>query len=385
MMMPSVKISDFATVVTGGTPNTRVKEYWNDGTIPWLPSGVCQNCCVERADVFITQLGLDNSAAKLMPPNTVLIALTGATAGKVGFLKFEASANQSVTGILPSDRHDSLYLFYFLQARRRKTLDDCYGGAQAHISQGYVKNIRIPLPPLPEQRRIAGVLDKIGELKRNAEARLQKLDLLVKARFNEMFGDVVTNPKGWARKKICEFAIVRIGPFGSLLHREDYVSGGHPLVNPSHMSNGKVVVDNNLTLTNKKYDELSNYHLQIGDIVVARRGEIGRCALIETDGLFCGTGSMYVRVQSDCRADYLQRVISYPSFVEMLESHAIGSTMKNINAGVIESSVIPLPPLSLQRAFAAFVEKVEALKAGAQKEIAQVDLLYRAKLQEYFG
>ena len=180
-----VRLGDVADIVTGGTPSTRVADYWNNGTVPWLPSGVCQNCDVRIAENFITKQGLQNSAAKLMPPDTVLIALTGATAGKVGYLTFEACGNQSVTGILPSETIYPRYLFYLLINRRKVTLADCYGGAQPHISQGYVKDIQIRLIPLAEQKRIAAMLDKICELKKNAEARIEKLDTLVKSRFVE--------------------------------------------------------------------------------------------------------------------------------------------------------------------------------------------------------
>ena len=84
--MEYLKISDFAEVITGGTPSTENKDYWENGTIPWLQSGCCQNCIVNSASKYITQAGYDNSSTKMMPKNSVLIALTGATAGKVGFL-----------------------------------------------------------------------------------------------------------------------------------------------------------------------------------------------------------------------------------------------------------------------------------------------------------
>lgn len=134
-----VKLGDVCQIVTGGTPSTSVSEYWENGTIPWLPSGMCQNTIIDRADTFITEAGLKNSAAKMMPVNTVVIALTGATTGKVGILKIEACANQSVTGILPSAEFDYEFLFYYLMYSRTKILEDSYGGAQKHISQGYVK------------------------------------------------------------------------------------------------------------------------------------------------------------------------------------------------------------------------------------------------------
>jgi len=93
------KVKEFAEVITGGTPSTSIEEYWKDGAIPWLPSGDLKNCNIKSASKFITKIGLDNSATKIMPIKTVLIALTGATTGQTGMLEIEACANQSVTGI----------------------------------------------------------------------------------------------------------------------------------------------------------------------------------------------------------------------------------------------------------------------------------------------
>ena len=186
-----------------------------------------------------------------------------------------------------------------------------------------------------------------------------------------MFGDPIENPKGWPRQPISAFAQVKIGPFGSVLHAEDYIHDGYPLVNPSHLHAGKIIVDKTLTISEKKYKELTAYHLHPGDIVIGRRGEIGRCAMVTHEGLFCGTGSLFVRIENCCRPDFLQSVISYPAYKKMLEDKAVGVTMKNINAGMIEDSLIPLPPLALQNEFASFIEELDKSKlASHQFEVA---------------
>ena len=249
----------------------------------------------------------------------------------------------------------------------------------------WLKEVDIPEYSVEEQEDIVLKLDKISHLIALRKRQLSKLDELVKSRFVEMFGDPVSNPKKWNVCRIREFADVRIGPFGSLLHKEDYIQGGHPLVNPSHMINGKIVPDNDLTLSESKYKELGVYKLRPNDIVIARRGEIGRCALVESEGFFCGTGSMFVRIIKDCRADYLQRVISYPTFAARLEDAAVGITMKNINAGMIENCLVPLPPLALQREFAAFVEKVDKLEFKAKASLEKLKTLKKALMQKYFG
>ena len=127
------------------------------------------------------------------------------------------------------------------------------GATIPHIYFKDYKEEHFPLPPLSTQRRIAVVLDKVSTLIAKRRQQLDKLDELVKSRFVEMFGDPVQNPHGYKKVTLSELADIKIGPFGSLLHKEDYIEGGHPLLNPSHIVNGKVEPDAKLTIS----DEIS--------------------------------------------------------------------------------------------------------------------------------
>ncbi len=175
-----MKISDLTQVITGGTPSTKEKKYWENGDIPWLQSAVCKNGVVREYSKYITKDGYDNSSTKLMPPNTVLIALTGATVGKVALLPFEACANQSVTGILPNAKYLPKYMFYYLMSIRGEIMHDSYGDAQPHISQQYVKNIDVPICSLEEQQHIVTRIEELFseidsgvETLTNTEAKLE--------------------------------------------------------------------------------------------------------------------------------------------------------------------------------------------------------------------
>ena len=154
-------------IVVGATPSTAKLEYWSNGTIYWLPSGCCQDGEVNRSYrliKLISQKGYDSCSTTLMKPETVLIALTGATAGKVGLLKFEACANQSVVGISPYLNIVPKFIFYQLMARRQYILSDCIGSAQPHISKDYITKMYFALPPLAEQERIVAEIEKCEPL-----------------------------------------------------------------------------------------------------------------------------------------------------------------------------------------------------------------------------
>lgn len=164
------------SIVVGATPSTANSSYWSNGSIPWLPSGCCQDCDVLESYPKmkrITEKAYESCSTIMMEPETVLIALTGATAGKVGLLKFKACANQSVVGIKPYLDINVKFLFYQLMARRKEILSDCIGSAQPHISKEYVTKINFALPPLLEQQRIVDRIEQIEPL-------LQQYDKLEK-------------------------------------------------------------------------------------------------------------------------------------------------------------------------------------------------------------
>lgn len=177
-----------------------------------------------------------------------------------------------------------------------------------------------------------------------------------------MFGDPCNPKDGKGRSKLDSFCELRIGPFGSVLHKEDYITGGHPLVNPSHIVRGTVRPDNALTISEEKYKSLAAYHLRPGDVVLGRRGEIGRCAVVDKNGMICGTGSMIIRPGQKVRSGYLQRVVSFPSFSHALESNAVGVTMKNLNAKIVGSTEVYLPKLAEQDAFIDFASQIDKLR-----------------------
>lgn len=160
----SIPIFEIARTSSGGTPRTTVSEYWN-GKIPWINSGKLKDTEIHSPSKFITELGLKKSSAKLFPISTVVIALTGATTGKVGLLEIETSTNQSVTGIFPNKNYNSKFLFYQLISLRSIILEQALGTAQPHINKKIVDETIISFPPLPEQQRIVQKLDQLfGEL-----------------------------------------------------------------------------------------------------------------------------------------------------------------------------------------------------------------------------
>ena len=177
-----------------------------------------------------------------------------------------------------------------------------------------------------------------------------------------MFGDPVENPLGWKKVALSDVAEIKIGPFGSLLHKEDYIENGHPLVNPSHIIDGSISTDSKLSISDVKYAELNSYHLKVGDVVLGRRGEMGRCAVVKTDSLLCGTGSLIIRANEDVTSEFIQNIISFPSYKEYIEGMAIGQTMRNLNVPIVSNLQIIKPPLDVQKQYYDFVKLIDKSK-----------------------
>lgn len=147
----------------GGTPLKSHKEYYENGTIPWIRSGEVNNRNIQDSLLKITQQGLDNSSAKLFPPDTVVVAMYGATAGQVGILRFECSTNQAVCGIYPSKKYVPEFLYYFFLDFKEKLVAQAVGNAQPNISQMKIKDTLIPIITIDEQIKIVDNLDALND------------------------------------------------------------------------------------------------------------------------------------------------------------------------------------------------------------------------------
>ena len=282
---------------------------------------------------------------------------------------------------------DNQFLYYYLRSDVALTYIKNWGQGSVRDNLKFTQLSQIPINvyPIEEQQLVAQRLDVLSKLRALLQRQTEKLDELVKARFVEMFGDPISNPHAFARVPLSELAEIKIGPFGSLLHKEDYVHGEHPLINPSHIINGKIVIDENFTVSDEKYIELEAYHLRPGDVVLGRRGEMGRCAVVEREGYLCGTGSLLIRTNGQVTADYIQKTISFPAYKRMIEDMAVGQTMQNLNVPIVSKFPIVKPPLDVQKRYYHFVHEIDCEKERIQKSAALLETLKRSLMQQYFG
>ena len=299
--------------------------------------------------------------------------------------KFNAYQRTYIIQVNDSEKTSLKYLFYLLKHSVAHLKNVSTGGVIKFIKLGNIQSITVPEANVKMQHKISMELDRLQNAIDLKKQQLSSLDDLVKSRFIEMFGDPISNPLGWEKVALSDVAEIKIGPFGSLLHKEDYIEHGHPLVNPSHIIDSSIATDSKLTISDSKYAELSSYHLKAGDVVLGRRGEMGRCAVVKKDGMLCGTGSLIIRANKDVTSEFIQNIISFPTYKEYIEGMAIGQTMLNLNVPIVSNLQIIKPPLDVQKQYYDLVELTDKSKFIVQKQIEDLQELLDSKMDEYFG
>ena len=380
-----VKLSEIAKIKAGNVAPK--KDAFTEDGIPFVRAGSLTNLLAGESLADLEKID-DGTAQKLrltlFPAGTVVFAKSGMSCmtGNVYVLPKPCYVVSHLACVIPNGNYASYLKHYFRFNRPNRLIEN---PSFPSIKLSKIQGIELRLPSLEESVMQVQVLERIESQIEQAKALLTHLDSLVKSRFVEMFGDPCDPGSSSAKSRIDSFCELRIGPFGSALHKEDYITDGHPLVNPSHIIGGAIRLDENLTIDDGKYESLAAYHLLPGDVVLGRRGEIGRCAVVKTDGLICGTGSMIIRPGQKVRSDYLQRVVSFPSFSHALEANAVGVTMKNLNAKIVGSAEVFLPDLKDQDTFISFVSQIDKSRFVAQQQVEKLQMLYDSLAQEYFG
>lgn len=181
-------------------------------------------------------------------------------------------------------------------------------------------------------------------------------------------------PNGWEWCRLGHYANeIGTGPFGTMIHKNEYITNGIPLINPSHIINSTIVEDPTVSVSLKKAEELAAYKVKAGDIVMARRGELGRCGLITNreSNWLCGTGSFVLRFHSEVLRKYFITLFQSRSVRNYLGGNSIGSTMTNLNHGILNKAPIPLPPTAEQYRIVAKVNELITLCDQLKTQLAK--------------
>lgn len=379
------KLGEVCKTSSGGTPSKSHKEYYEGGSIPWLRSGEVAQGLIYDTELCITEMGLEKSSAKIFPIDTVVIAMYGATVGQVGILKCEMSTNQAVCGIFPNNKLYPLFLLYCLKSKKSLFLKDAVGGAQPNISQNLIKNTVIPIPPLDEQKRIVAELDLLSSIIDKKKAQLKELDQLAQAIFYDMFGDPITNEKGWEVKKLGEVGELQRG---SGLSKKDLIENGFPciLYGQIHTRYGAFTKRHIACIPHDLVRTAKIAHF--GDVIMAITSEDveGSCKSVAWMGSYdIAIGSDTAIYRHTMNGIYVSYYTQTKAFYFEKAKYAKGFKVTHISTKEIANIPIPLPPLPLQQEFAEKFEAIERQKTLIQQSIVGVQTMFDYTMDKYFG
>ena len=382
MSWPVATVGEVCEVVSGATPRTGKPEFW-DGNVPWVtPKDLSELGQKHLSDTprKITKAGLKSCSARMLPAQSVLFS-SRAPIGLVAINTLPVCTNQGFKSLVPRfDLVSPDFLFWWLKTQEKHIQSKGRGATFKEVSKKIVEDLQIPLPPLAEQKRIAGILDAADALRAKRREALAQLDTLLQSTFLDMFGDPVTNPMGWEKpplEDLCEKVI-------DCPHSTPRWSGsGVICLRTSNLGKGEWNWADTRFVTEEDYTERTRRsEILPNDIVLSREGTVGVLALVDEGMRLCmGQRLVQLRV-NDSQLDpkFLLNLLLHDLAPERLSRLIAGSTSKHLNVKELRKLPVLLPPLDIQHRFAAIVESVEHQKTSQRAHLAEVDTLF-ASLQ----
>ena len=403
-----VRLGDVGSWASGATPSRTQAEYYG-GNIPWLKTGDLNDGYVSSIPETITDLALEKSSVRLNPVGSVLMAMYGATIGKLGILQVTATTNQACCACIPYDGVWNKYLFYFLMARRRAFIKMGEGGAQPNISKEKIINAVIPLPPLAEQKRIVAKIEELlplidryekawskledfnrrfpvdmqksvlqmaiqgklvdqrpeegtgEELYRQIQAEKQRLVKSGKIKKEKPLPEITEDeipfeiPDSWKWVRLSNVVDVRDGTHDT----PKYVSEGVPLVTSKNLVNGTIDFATAKHISHEDSEAINiRSGVDDGDILFAMIGTIGNPVLIRKDREFSIKNMALFKPINRCLfcMEYLMQFL-VKAQVDMRKS-ASASVQSFVSLSFLRNYLFPLPPLAEQRRIVAKLEEI---------------------------
>ena len=401
-----VKVGNVGSWSSGATPSRTNPAYYG-GSIPWLKTGDLNDGFIQEVPEYITDLALEKTSLRLNPIGSVLMAMYGATIGKLGILEIPVTTNQACCACIPYAGMNNEYLFYYLMSMRQSYIGMAEGGAQPNISKEKIVNSLIPLPPAEEQRRIVAKIEELlpyvdryaaayekleqfnakfpedmkksilqyaiqgkfvdqrseegtgEELYRQIQEEKKRLIKEGKIKKEKPLAEIAEDeipfdiPENWKWVRLSTIGITQTGNTPSKSHPE-YIGIDIPFITPGDILNGQICYSNQaLSLLGK---EVARVCCAGSIMQVCIGGSIGKAAITYREVAF----NQQINVVSPiaCLSQYLFAVMQSAYFTTSMKERAGGTATPIINRGLWDSLLIPLPPLAEQRRIVAKLEEI---------------------------
>lgn len=353
-------IGHLADVTSGATPSKSVAQYWTNGTIPWLSSGEVNKGTIYEADTLITQAGFDSCSTRMMPSGSVVMALAGQgkTRGMVARTRLDCCTNQSLATIAPSPGLDSDFLFYFLKTQHAKLRDVSSGdGTRGGLNLAMIRAYRIPVPPIEVQQEIVRILDEFTELEAALEAELE-----ARRRQYAHYAGLLLTPS-------VDTPLVKLGDVATIVRGasprpiQSFITEGADGV--PWIKIGDVPADGkHITGTSQRVTAAGaarSRRVRPGDFVLSNSMSFGRPYISKIDGYIHDGWLAISAFEESFKSDYLYHLLRSAPVQKEFARRAGAGTVKNLNAEIVRSVEVPVPPKEEQVRVVELLDKFDSL------------------------
>jgi type I restriction enzyme S subunit len=437
-----VSLGNICRTTSGGTPSRKNKEYF-EGDIPWVKSGELPDGPVSEIEEYITGEAVKNSSAKQFPKGTLLIALYGATVGKLGVLTQEAATNQAVCAIFPPDDLETKYLFWYLRFVRSDLIAQAIGGAQPNISQGILRNLLIPVAPFYQQKQIVAEIEKqysrldeavanLNRVKANLKRyRAAVLKAAVKGKLTEGWrkqhpdvepasklvdrilvkrrakwggrgkykeplaqntNELPSLPNGWTWATVEQITSLDVG---FAFKSSEFVNSGMRLLRGENIEPGSLRWEDTRYWPEARLQGYQHLLIRKGDIVLAMDRplissglKIARARAADLPCLLVQRMARFLPADEGM-ASFIFVCLNSDAFVRHLLRGQTGTQLPHISGSGIQSFLMPIPPLKEQEQIVAEVERrlsvIEELEAATEANLTRADRLRQSILSQAFS
>lgn len=385
--MEKKRLGDICEIVTGATPKTNIKEFW-DGDINWItPAELTKDTYIINESLRkITTEGVEKTGLKSFPKGTVILS-SRAPIGKVAIAGCEMYCNQGFKNLVCSKQINNRFLYWYLKGHKEYLNSLGRGATFKEISKAIVENIEICLPTLEKQEKYADILEQCNGIIQIKKGQLRKLDTLVKSRFVELFGDPVINSRGWKKALIGDDCFVtKLAGFEYTQYINYEDSGDVVMVKAQNVKNGKLNRKELSFVSNEVSDSLPRSQLAPGDVVMTYVGaNIGDVAIIDNEYKYHLAPNV-AKIRPDSER---YNSIYFMYMLMLLNAYIVKNSADTAKAALgmerIRKLNVFVPPMELQNQFADFVTSIDKSKSKIQKSLEETQLLFDSLMQKYFG
>jgi type I restriction enzyme, S subunit len=400
--MNKFKLGEVFMTTSGGTPSRRNLNYYN-GSIPWVKSGELKSNIILDTEEKISEEAIKNSSAKIFPKGTLLIALYGATIGKLAKLGIDAATNQAVCGIFENNEHDLDYLYWYLFYKRRKLIEAGIGGAQPNINQTILKNLEIPLPEKKIQQAIVSKIEELfSELDNGIEqlkTAQQQLKTYQQSVLKCAFDGRLTNesikegefPKEWKWTTLGEICDPKRKCSYGVLVPGDHVENGVTLLRVGDI-NEKGLIDQTKIkkISPTIASKFKRTFLEGGEIVISLVGRIGSTAVVPDSlkGANTARAVGVIPVSKDVSAKFIEAMLRSPNKIREHNNSSHEVARKTLNLEDVVKSKIPLPSIEEQNNIVQQIERrlsvADKMEESITQSLQQAEALRQSVLKKAF-